>query len=99
MVAELTKERILETLRRRKSDLQDRYPLRDLALFGSWARGDQTSESDVDILVDVEPSIGLRIVSLAEEIERDLGVRVDLVSRRAIKPTRIASIERDLIHV
>jgi len=41
----------------------------------------------VDILVDVDPTIGLGFVTLAERLEEVLGLPVDLVSRRAIKPS------------
>jgi predicted nucleotidyltransferase len=69
-----------------------------LALFGSYARGTQVSgKSDVDILVEVEPSIGLAFVTLAERLEQILGQRVDLVSRRAIKPSLWQRIEPELI--
>ena len=41
------------------------------------ARGDSTTDSDVDILVDVDPSIGLGFVTLAERLEKDLGRKVE----------------------
>ena len=53
----------------------------------------------MDILVEVDPSIGLGFVSLAEELERRLQERVDLVSSRAVKPNRRRFIEPDLIYV
>jgi len=51
----------------------------------------------VDVLVEVDPSIGLRFVELGDELERALGRRVDLVSRRAIKPSLWQQIEPELI--
>jgi predicted nucleotidyltransferase len=51
----------------------------------------------VDVLVEVDPSIGLRFVALGEDLERALGRRVDLVSRRAIKPSLWQQIEPELI--
>jgi len=88
---------MLLTLRQEKEDLCRRYPIHRIALFGSWARGEQTPTSDVDILVDVAPSIGWNFVSLADELERLLGVKVDLVSTRAIRPALWAEIEPELI--
>jgi hypothetical protein len=70
-----------------------------MSVFGSVARGDATPSSDVDILVDVDPSIGLGMVSLGNEIEILLGRRVDLVSRRAIRPNMMRVIENEKIDV
>jgi len=88
---------ILTTLREQRKVLSRRYPIHRLALFGSWARGDAREDSDVDVLVEVDPSIGLRFVDLGDELERALGRRVDLVSRRAIKPSLWSRIEPELI--
>ena len=93
-----SREQILKQLREAKPALQAEFPLRRLALFGSYARGTQLSGiSDVDILVEVEPSIGLGFVTLAERLEEILGTRVDLVSRRALKPALWNRIEPELI--
>lgn len=92
-----TLEEILSTLREQHAVLSRRFPIRRMALFGSWARGDAREDSDVDILVDVDPSIGLRFVELGDELESALGRRVDLVSRRAIKPSFWERIETELI--
>lgn len=96
MVAE--REEILSRLRESKRSLQAEFPLKRIALFGSYARGSQVSgQSDVDILVEVDPSIGLGFVTLANRLEQLLGTRVDLVSRRAIKPSLWKLIEPELI--
>lgn len=92
-----TREEILGTLREQRTLLSQRYPIQRLALFGSWARGEAREDSDVDVLVEVDPSIGLRFVELGEDLERALGHRVDLVSRRAIKPSLWKQIEPELI--
>ena len=94
-----TREEILVGLGSAKSELQERFRVRTLALFGSYARHQQTEKSDVDILVEVDLSIGLGFVSLADELERRLQQKVDLVSSRAVKPNRWRLIEPDLIYV
>ena len=94
-----TKEEILSALAKEREELEKRYKVRKLALFGSYARGDQRPDSDVDILVEVDPSIGLDFVTLAERIEKLLGVGVDLVSSRAVKPGAMELIEPELIYV
>ncbi len=75
------------------------FPVRRMALFGSAARGEATEASDIDILVEVDPSIGLGFVTLAERLEQSLGRKVDLVSRRAIKPALWKQIEPELLDV
>jgi predicted nucleotidyltransferase len=92
-----TTEEILKTLQNQRQRLGRIYPIRRMALFGSWARGDARDDSDVDVMVEVDPSIGLGFVELGEKLEQALGRRVDLVSRRAIKPSLWERIEPELI--
>lgn len=67
--------------------------------FGTWARGESGPDSDVDVLVEVDSSIGLGFVELGDRLEKMLGLRVDLVSRRAIKPRFWKAIESELMYV
>jgi predicted nucleotidyltransferase len=90
---------ILKLLEEAKPDLARRYGVQRLAVFGSYARGDQGENSDLDLLVEIDPSIGLRFVDLADEIEAMMGIPTELVSRRAIKPRNWEVIERQLIDV
>lgn len=99
MIIVMTREDIIRILAEVLPELREQYKVRTLGLFGSYARGDQTEHSDIDLLVDVEPSIGLDFVDLAERIETLLGHHVDLVSTRAIKKRYRQVIEQDLIHV
>jgi uncharacterized protein len=94
-----TKAEILEILRKEKPELVRRYGLKRLALFGSYAREDQREDSDVDILVEVEAQIRLGFVELADRIEDALGVRTEVVSRRAIKPRYWEMIKGELVDV
>lgn len=94
-----SKEEVLQILKEAKPELARRYGLRRLALFGSYARGDQREDSDVDILVEVDPSIGLEFVDLADHLEELVGVRAEVVSSRAIKPRNWKVIEWELIDV
>ena len=90
---------VVSLLRREKPRLVAHFPLHSMAVFGSVARGDANADSDVDILVDVDPSIGLEMVTLGNEMEKLLGHKVDLVSRRAVKPRMMSQIEREKIDV
>jgi predicted nucleotidyltransferase len=93
------RDTILKCLRARLPELQREFPLRRLALFGSIVRGEGNAGSDIDILAEVEPSIGLGFVTLAERLEELTGHKIDLVSRRAIRPGLWKEIEPELIDV
>ena len=90
---------ILDRLRRARPELEREFGVQRLALFGSWARGDQREDSDVDVLVDFSPSLGLRFVDLAERSEAVIGRQADVLSRRAISARWWPLIEGDLIDV
>jgi len=94
-----TKKEILAVLAAHKAGLQTQFKVKNLALFGSYARGDAGPDSDVDILVEVDPSIGLQFVVLADRIEELIGARTDVVSLGAITPRHRAQIEQELIYV
>ncbi|MEL6534557.1 MAG: nucleotidyltransferase domain-containing protein [Bacteroidota bacterium] len=70
-----------------------------MAIFGSRARGDYHTESDLDILVEFHASIGLGFVDLAEELEAILNTKVDLVSKGGLKPKYLEAIQEDLVYV
>ena len=95
----LTKEVIKKKLKDALPELRKKYPIEKLALFGSYARGDQTNASDIDILVEFNGEIGWEFFDLADEIERILGHRVDLVSRKGIKPHYWEYIQEDVVDV
>jgi predicted nucleotidyltransferase len=72
----------------RIADICRRYGVRELAVFGSAARGNLRPDSDVDILVDFESDarIGLvKFASLSEELEGLVGRKVDLVTKTGLK--------------
>ena len=95
-----SKARILEILKDRKPDLQKRYPICELGLFGSYARGDFNEQSDIDILVDFNARIdGFDYIRLAHELEDAFKFKIDMVSRKGIKPKYLPFVEKSLIHV
>ncbi|MEZ5040142.1 MAG: nucleotidyltransferase family protein [Saprospiraceae bacterium] len=75
------------------------YPITEMAIFGSVARNEATEESDIDIMVEFSAPIGFEIVDLVEELEDLLQHKVDLVSKKAIRPRLLQYISKDLIYV
>jgi hypothetical protein len=94
-----TRDEILRILSQKKPDLQARYPISELGVFGSYARGDYNEKSDIDILVDFNDRIGIGFIQLAHELEDMFHHKIDLVSRKAIKPRYLPFVEKSLIHV
>jgi uncharacterized protein len=90
---------IKERLKNNKPALQTKYGLNDIAIFGSFSRGQENKKSDIDLLVDFERPIGIEFIDLAEELERILKVKVDLVSKNGIKAAYYQKIKTDLIYV
>lgn len=95
-----TLEQILKILKEKKPDLQKRYPISELGVFGSYARGDYNENSDIDILVDFNDRIdGFRYIRLAHELEDLFHYKIDIVSRGGIKSAYLPFVEKNLIHV
>ncbi len=76
---------IKETLKGNKLRLTEKYGLSLMAIFGSYGREQQTEYSDIDILVDFEKPIGIEFIDLANELEKLLNAKVDLVSKNGIR--------------
>lgn len=80
------------------ADLCRRYQVRELSLFGSAARGGMRPDSDVDLLVEFLPGANVGLLEhagLMLDLERLIGRKVDLVSRRGLKPRIRSSVLRD----
>ncbi len=82
-----------------KPALLAKSPIEELAFFGSYAREEQIPESDVDIMVLFYEPVGYEFIDLAEEIEAILGEKVELVSKKGIKPPYFEFLKADLIYI
>ena len=76
--------------------------VKKIAVFGSFARGYDSPESDIDILVDLKPpgqrpSLGLKWFGLEPELGRILGREVELVSESAMSPFVRPYAEKDMV--
>jgi predicted nucleotidyltransferase len=77
---------IRQVLSVRKKSLCERYQITELGVFGSYARGEQTEASDVDILVDYEvaPTF-VMLVELRDYLSEVFGLKVDIVTKNGLK--------------
>ncbi|MCK5103047.1 MAG: nucleotidyltransferase family protein [Cyclobacteriaceae bacterium] len=90
---------IKKSLGERKELLFKKYPIKSMAIFGSYSKNEQSEDSDLDLMVEFNEKIGIRFIDLADEIESYIGFKVDLVSRKGIKDRYFQSIKSDLIYV
>lgn len=86
-------------LQENRSHLFAAYPIKELAIFVSFARGEAGEESDIDIMVEFSEPVGFEIVELVEELEELLQHKVDIVSKKAIRPNVMPYVEKDLVYV
>jgi hypothetical protein len=82
----------------RLADLCRRHRVRELSLFGSAARGELRTDNDIDLLVEFLPDADVGLIEhagLMLDLERLIGRKVDLVSKRGLKPRIRSSVLRD----
>jgi predicted nucleotidyltransferase len=74
-----------------------KYGVRKIGLFGSYARGEERTDSDLDVLVDFkERKSLLTLVRIERELSEHIGVKVDLLTEQAISPYLVEKIKADL---
>lgn len=96
----MDRSEVLDLLEKHKAELQRRFDVIDLALFGSTARGSATERSDIDILVTFDgPATSKRYFGVQFYLEDLFGRPVDLVTNKALRPELRPFVERDAIHV
>jgi len=95
-----TLEEVRSILRQHQHELHERYGVKSLRIFGSYARGEQTPESDLDLLARFTEGASLfDLVGLEDYLEAILGCKVDILSERAIRPEIRENILRDLVRL
>lgn len=96
----LSREEALETLTTLKPELQERFGVATLALFGSTARDEANNDSDVDLLVTFSDPITFRsFMGALHLIEDTLGKKVDLIPEDELRDAFRPYVEQDLIYV
>jgi predicted nucleotidyltransferase len=93
-------QEITTILRQHLPELREQYTLKSLALFGSYVREEERRRSDLDVLVDFEeaPTL-LQLSALQRRLSDLVGVEVDLVLKRTLKPAIGEVILSEAIYV
>ena len=93
-------DEIVRALREMVPDLALRYSVKHLGVFGSYVRGEADEESDLDILVEFEdPPTLWEFIRLERELGDKLGVKVDLVMKKTLKPGIGEAILKEVVAV
>ncbi len=75
-------------LRGHLPELRERYSVKSLGVFGSYVRGEQKKRSDLDVLVEFEQAPSLfKYIDLEDHLSELVGIKVDLVMKKTLKPT------------
>ena len=95
----LTKEKILETLRQNKPFFEQELGVISIGLFGSYAKGFNQFESDVDILVELRPPLSNNYFSLWTKLEKELNAKVDLIRKgNHLSQKFLQTVEKEIIY-
>ena len=95
-------EQIKKKLEELKPTLKDQFKVKSIGIFGSYVRGEEGKESDLDILVDFEEKASLSLldfIGLENYLSEVLEVKVDLAEREALKPRIGKHILGELIEI
>ena len=92
-------DEIRDILQSHKEELRVKYHVKELGVFGSFARGEESNKSDIDILVDFDEPIGWEYIDLISYLESILGLKVDLVTPMALKRQIKNNILKELVAV
>lgn len=95
----MKRDRVFATLKQHEAILKQ-MGVRSLAVFGSVARDEARPDSDIDLLVDLEPPYTFdRYMNIKFFLEDQLGVPVDLVMQEGLRPQIRENVEREAIYV
>lgn len=102
MVNNKSVDEIKRLLKKHESELKEKYGVKKIGVFGSYVRGEQKKDSDIDILVEFYPHAEMdliKFVELEEYLSDLLGVKVDLVMKSALKPRIGKRILKEVVYI
>jgi uncharacterized protein len=95
-------EQLKNKLSERKNELSKRYGIRQIGVFGSYVRGEQTESSDLDVLVDLDENSKISLLDFVHaenELTDFLGIKVDLVMKNSLKPGIGIRILKEVVYL
>jgi len=96
----MSKQEVLRRLEESMGEIRQRFSVAKLSIFGSFARGEGSAQSDLDVLVSFEQKATFDLfMDLKFYLEELLGIKVDLVTDKALRPQVRQAIEGEIIDV
>lgn len=91
---------IKKILTKHKAEVQEKYGVKEIGIFGSFVRGEQKRQSDIDILVEYSelPDVFL-LIDLEDYLRKILKKKVDLVRKGAIRPELKEIISKEVVYI
>ncbi|KKL47239.1 hypothetical protein LCGC14_2337530 [marine sediment metagenome] len=96
----MVKNEIIKTLKSIQSEVYHKYKADIKGIFGSYARGEENEDSDLDILVEfIENATLFDLVGLGDFLEEKLHCKVDIASKRAVREEIKQYINQDMVYI
>ena len=93
-------ESIIKVLKEHERELKEKYGVKSIGIFGSYVRGQQRKDSDLDVLVEFERSVDFfEFLELEEYLSGVLRVKVDLVSKKSLRPEIAKNVLKEVVYV
>lgn len=96
MIILLSRKQILDKLREELPNLKNKFNVKRIGVFGSYAGDTQLPESDIDLIVEFEKPIGLLFMDLIESLENLFEKKVDILTSAGLKSIRIKKVAEDI---
>lgn len=93
---------IFNILREYIPQIKEQYQIKTIGIFGSYVRGEETEDSDIDILVEFSPNMDFRLLTfcqLENKLTEKLGRKVDLVIKDSLKPHLSKNILQEVAYL
>ena len=95
-------EEIKNTLTKQKQELRQKYSVKEIGIFGSYVRGEQKKQSDIDLLVEFEEPSNITLldfIRLENYLSEILGAKVDLVEKHTLKPRIGKRVLQEVVNI
>jgi len=96
----MTKNNILEYLKKHKQEFSSEFGITKLGLFGSYARNEEHKDSDIDLIIDIEAKdIYEKKIEFKKRLEKEFNTKVDIAREKYLKPLARKEILKEVCYV